>query len=105
MHTAVCAMHSPVSSFVFHSSLLTVKGVNLVSSYVLYSSLLTAQFAVACDGFLLKWKTSIFFTVAALITEVLFKQFLIRKSVVFQTLVTAKRNGHFTFLTIIIRYN
>ena len=56
-------MDLPVSSFVSHSSLLTEKGVDL---------------AVARDGFPLKWKWSIFFVVAILIAEVLFKQFLIR---------------------------
>ena len=65
-------MHSvfrdlPESSFVFHSSLLIVNSVNLV---------------VACDGFLcvieiVPSKLSIFFMVATLITELLFKQLLI----------------------------
>ena len=55
-----------MSSFVSHSSLLTAKGVDL---------------AVACDDFLSKRKSSIFFIVAILITEVLFKQFLICSAV------------------------
>ena len=59
-------MDLPVSSFVSHSSLLTEKSVDL---------------AVAHDGFPLKWKSSIFFTVAILIAEVLFKQLLIRTAV------------------------
>jgi len=50
-----------VSSFVFHSSLLTVKSVDLV---------------VARDGFLCITET-VFFIVATLIIEVLFKQLLI----------------------------
>ena len=52
----------PVSSFVFHTSLLTVKSVDL---------------AVAHDGFPLKRKLSVFFIVATLIVEVFFEQFLI----------------------------
>ena len=59
-------MDLPVSSFVSHSSLLTVKSVDL---------------AVARDGFPLKWKSSVFSIVATLIAEVLFKQFLIRNAV------------------------
>ena len=59
-------MDLPVSSFVYHSSLLTGKGVDL---------------AVAHDGFPSKQKSSIFFIVAILIAEVLFKQFLIRIAV------------------------
>ena len=59
-------MDLPVSSFVSHSSLLTVKSVNLV---------------LAHDGFPSKrkqeWKSSVFVIVAILIAEVLFKQFLI----------------------------
>jgi len=51
-----------VSSFVFHSSLLTVKNVNLV---------------VACNDFLCVTEIIRIFIVAILITEVLFKQFLI----------------------------
>jgi len=56
----------PVSSFVFHSSLLTVNSVNLV---------------IACDGFfcimqIVPSKLFVFFVVATLITEVLFKQLL-----------------------------
>ena len=62
-HTAVHAMYSsgflPVSSFVFHLSLLTVKNIDLV---------------VAHDGFLCVTKiVCIFFMVTTLITEVLFK--------------------------------
>ena len=49
-----------------HSSLLTVKGVDL---------------AVAHDGFPSKRKSSVFFIVAIMIAEVLFKQFLIRNAV------------------------
>jgi len=30
-----CTIHSPVHSFVFHSSLLTTKSVNLAASYVI----------------------------------------------------------------------
>jgi len=58
-HTAVCSMHSsgtytPQSSFVFHSSLLTVNSINLV---------------VTCDGFLcvmeiIPSELSVFFIVA-----------------------------------------
>ena len=55
-----------MSSFVSHSSLLTVKGVELV---------------VAHDGFPSKWKLSVFFILAIMISEVLFKQFLIRTAV------------------------
>ena len=51
-----------MSSFVCHSSLLTAKGVDL---------------AVARDGFSLKQKSSVFFIVAIMSAEVLFKQFLI----------------------------
>ena len=56
-------MDLPVSSFVYHSSLLIAKGVDL---------------AVAHDGFPLQQKSSVFLIVAILIAEVLFKQFLIR---------------------------
>ena len=49
-----------------HSSLLTGKGVDL---------------ARARDDFPLKRKSSVFFIVAILIAEVLFKQFLIRTAV------------------------
>ena len=59
-------MNLPVSSFVSHSSLLIVKSVNL---------------AVACDGFPLKQKLSIFFIVDTMIAEVLFEQFLIHTAV------------------------
>ena len=59
-------MDLPLSSFVCHSSLLTVKGVDLV---------------VARDGFPSKRKSSVFFIVAIMIAEVLFKQFLIRTAV------------------------
>ena len=52
----------PVSSFVFHLSLLTVKSIDLV---------------VARDGFLCTMEIVCIFMVATLITEVLFKQFLI----------------------------
>ena len=55
-------MDLPVSSFVSHSSLLTAKNVDL---------------AVAHDGFLSLRKPSVFFIVAILIVEVLFKQYLI----------------------------
>ena len=55
-----------MSSFVSHSSLLTVKNIDMV---------------VACDGFPLKQKSFIFFIVATSIAEVLFKQFLIRTAV------------------------
>ena len=51
-----------MSSFVFHSSLLTVKGVDLVIH-------LMASFAL--------WKSSVFCIVATLITEVLFKMFIL----------------------------
>jgi len=51
----------------FHSFLLTVKSVDLV---------------VACDGFLCMYqKSSVFFIVATLTTELLFKQFLIYTAV------------------------
>ena len=50
-------------SLVFHSSLLMVKGINLVITH---------------DGFLC---VSVFFIVATLVTEVLFKQTLIRTTV------------------------
>ena len=61
----------PESSIVFHSSLLTVNSISLV---------------VAHDGFLcvteiIPSKSSIFFIVATLITEMLFKQLLIRIAV------------------------
>ena len=59
-------MDLPVSSFVCYSSLLTAKGIDLV---------------VACDDFPLKRKSSVFFIVAIMIAEVLFKQFLIRTAV------------------------
>ena len=55
-----------VSSFVTHSSLLTVKSINL---------------AVARDGFPSKWKSSVFIIVATLIAKVLFEQFLIQNAV------------------------
>ena len=55
-----------MSSFVSHSSLLTGKGVDLVR---------------ARDGFPMKRKLSVFFIVAILIAEVLFKQSLIRIAV------------------------
>ena len=55
-----------MSSFVSHSSLLVVKGVDLM---------------VVHDGFPLKRKSSVFFIVATLIAEVLFDQFLIRNAV------------------------
>ena len=55
-----------MSSFVFHSSWLTVKGVDL---------------AVVHDGFPSKWKLSAFFIVATLIAEVLFEQLLICNAV------------------------
>ena len=59
-------MDLPLSSFVSHSFLLTVKSIDLV---------------VACDGFPLEQKPSVFFIVAILIVEVLFEQFLIRTAV------------------------
>ena len=59
-------MDLPVSSFVSHSSLLAWKGVDL---------------GQACDGFPSKRKLSVFFIVAILIAEVLFKQFLIHIAV------------------------
>ena len=59
-------MDIPVSSFVSHSSLLTGKGVNL---------------ARARDGFPSKQKSSVFFIVAILIAELLYKQLLIRIAV------------------------
>ena len=59
-------MDLPVSSFVSHSSLLTAKSVNL---------------AIAHDGFASQRKSSIFVIVAILISEVLFKQFLIHTAV------------------------
>ena len=69
-HTAVHAMHSSgtyqLASLVFHSSLLTVKSINLV---------------VARDGLLCVTELSVFFIVATLVIEVLFKQFLIRTAV------------------------
>ena len=55
-----------MSSFVSHLSLLTAKGVDLV---------------VARDGFPLKRKSSVYFIVAILIADVLFKQLLIHASV------------------------
>ena len=54
--------YGPVSSFVSHSSFLTAKSVNL---------------AIAHDGFSLQQKSSVFFIVAVLIAEVLYKQFSI----------------------------
>ena len=54
-------MDLPVSSFVSHSSLLAVKGVDL---------------EVERDSFPSKWKSSVFFIVAILIVEMLFEQFL-----------------------------
>ena len=59
-------MDLPVSSFVSHSSLLTGKGADLV---------------LARDGFPSKQKSSIFFIVAIMIAEVLYKRFLIRIAV------------------------
>ena len=59
-------MDLPLSSFVSHSSLLTVKSVDLVVAY---------------DGFPSKRKLSVFFIVAILIAEVLFEQFLNRTAV------------------------
>ena len=53
-------------SSVFHSYLLTAKGIDLVVAY---------------DGFLCLRKLSVFSVVATLITEVLFKQFLVRIAV------------------------
>ena len=55
-------MDLPVSSFVSHLSLLTVKDVNL---------------AIEHDGFPSYWKSSVFFIVATVIAEVLFEQVLI----------------------------
>ena len=57
-----CIIHGLTS--VSHSSMLTVKSVNLV---------------VAHDGFPLLW--SVFFIVAILLAEVLFEQFLIHTAV------------------------
>ena len=54
-----------MSSFVFHSSLLTAKSVDL---------------AVARDGFPER-KSSVFFVVAILIAKVLYEQLLIRTAV------------------------
>jgi len=65
----------PVSSFLFHSSLLTVKSVNLV---------------VVHDGFLCIMGI---FIVVTFSTEVLFKQFLICTC---QTQLTEKGNGYQT---------
>ena len=59
-------MDLPVSSFASDSSLLTGKGVDLAQAH---------------DGFPSKQKLSIFFIVAILIAEVLFKQFFIRIAV------------------------
>ena len=59
-------MDLPLSSFVSLSSLLAGKGVDLVRAH---------------DGFPLKQKSFVFFIVAILIAEVLFKQFLIRTAV------------------------
>ena len=59
-------MDLPVSSFVYQSSLLTAKSVNL---------------AIARDGFPLYQKLSIFFIVTILIAEVLFECLLIRTAV------------------------
>ena len=56
-------MDLPLSFFVSHSSLLTGKGVDLARAH---------------DGFPSKQKSSVFFIMAILIAEVLFKQFLIR---------------------------
>ena len=64
-------MDLPVSSFVSHTSLLTVKSVDLA----------VARDGVARDSFPLKRKSSIFFIVAILIAEVLFEQFLNRIAV------------------------
>ena len=59
-------MDYPVSFFVFHSSLLAVKNVDLV---------------IACDGFLYVMEMSVLFIAATFNTEVFFKQFLIRTAV------------------------
>ena len=61
-HTTVCTMELPVFSFLFHSSLLIAKGVDLV---------------VARDGFLCIVELSIFFIATTLFTEMLLEQFLI----------------------------
>jgi len=66
-HTAVCTIHSswiylPVPSFVFCSSLLKVKSVNSV---------------VAHDGSLFAMEKIVFFILATLITQLLFKHFSI----------------------------
>ena len=59
-------MDLPVSSFVSHSSLLTVKSVDMV---------------IVRDGFPYEGKLSVIVIVAILISEVLFKQFLIHTAV------------------------
>ena len=59
-------MDLPVSSFVSHSSLLTGKGVDL---------------AIARDSFPSKQKSSVFFLVAILIADVLFKQTIINNKI------------------------
>jgi len=56
----------PMFSFVYHSSLLTAKSIDLV---------------VAHDGFLSQQKSSVFFAVFTLITKELFQQLLIRTAV------------------------
>jgi len=58
-------MDLPVSSFVYHSSLLTAKSVDLV---------------VVHNGLLSQWK-SLFFIVVTLITKEFFEQLLIRTAV------------------------
>ena len=58
----------PVSSFVFHSSLLTVKSVNLVAGCTWWLPLHNE-------------KSSVFFIVVTFNAEVLFKHFLIRTAV------------------------
>ena len=80
-------MDLPVSSFVSHSSLLTVKSVDL---------------EVAHDGFPLYQKSFVFFIVTILIAEVLFQPAF--DSVLCNGLNISEKmkcNGYFTFQTII----
>jgi len=70
-------MDLPASSFVFHSSLLTVKSINLVWLHVMaFFALRAFTIYALCNE-----KSSVFFIVATFITEVLFEQFLIRTAV------------------------
>ena len=76
LHTAVRTFNAffrdlPEFSFVFHSYLLTVNSINLV----------LARDGFLCVAEIVPSKLSVFFIVATLITEVLFKQLLLRIAV------------------------